>query len=222
MTDMKEFVERSQKLGVKVVLWYAVPFVGKNASMAARFKDKSLRFTPTGLAAYTLDPRYPEVREYLIDIYRTALREWKLDGFKLDFIDRFVADEQTVLEASGGRDYASVNEAADRLDDRRHRRTEEDQSGRDAGVPPALHRAADPQIREHVPRQRQPECLSDQQGEEHRPAAARRDDRRARRHDHVARDRTGREGGAAVAEHSLHGAAGLREAARRSQRNISR
>ena len=115
MTDMKAFVERSQQLGVKVVLWYAVPFVGRNASMATRFKDKSLRFTPTGLAAYTLDPRYPEVREYLIDIYRTALREWKLDGLKLDFIDRFVADEQTVLEAVGGRDYASVNEGADRL-----------------------------------------------------------------------------------------------------------
>ena len=115
MTDMKAFVEKSQALGVKVMLWYAVPFVGRNASMAARFKDKSLRFTPTGLAAYTLDPRYPEVRQYLIDIYRTALRDWKLDGFKLDFIDRFVADEQTVLEAADGRDFASVNEAADRL-----------------------------------------------------------------------------------------------------------
>jgi len=115
MTDMKAFVEKSQALGVKVVLWYAVPFVGRNASMAARFKDKSLRFTPTGLAAYTLDPRYPEVRQYLIDIYRNAMRDWKLDGFKLDFIDRFVADEQTVLEAADGRDFASVNEAADRL-----------------------------------------------------------------------------------------------------------
>jgi alpha-galactosidase len=115
MADMKAFVEKSQALGVKVVLWYAVPFVGRNSSMAARFKDKSLRFTPTGLAAYTLDPRYPEVRQYLIDIYRNALRDWKLDGFKLDFIDRFVADEQTVLEAADGRDYASVNEAADRL-----------------------------------------------------------------------------------------------------------
>ena len=115
MTDMKAFVERSQALGVKVVLWYAVPFVGSKSSMAVRFKDKALRFTPTGLAAYTLDPRYPEVRQYLIDIYRTAMRDWKLDGFKLDFIDRFVADEQTVLEAGDGRDYASVNEAADRL-----------------------------------------------------------------------------------------------------------
>jgi alpha-galactosidase len=115
MTDMKAFVEQSQKLGVKVVLWYAVPFIGKNSSLVSRFRDKSLRFTPTGLAAYTLDPRYPDVREYLIDIYRAALRDWKLDGFKLDFIDRFVADEQTVLDATSGRDYASVNEGADRL-----------------------------------------------------------------------------------------------------------
>ena len=115
MPDMKEFVEKAQALGIKVVLWYAVPFVGKNSSLVNRFKDKSLRFAPTGLAAYTLDPRYPEVRQYLIDIYATALREWKLDGFKLDFIDRFVADDRTVLDASGGRDYASVNEAADRL-----------------------------------------------------------------------------------------------------------
>jgi alpha-galactosidase len=115
MPDMKEFVEKAQALGIKVVLWYAVPFVGRNSSLATRFKDKSLRFTPTGLAAYTLDPRYPEVRQYLIDIYTRALREWRLDGFKLDFIDRFVADDQTALDATGGRDYASVNEAADRL-----------------------------------------------------------------------------------------------------------
>jgi len=115
MPDMKEFVESAQKLGIKVVLWYAVPFVGKSSSMAAKFKDKSLRFSETGLAAYTLDPRYPEVRQYLVDIYTTALRAWNLDGFKLDFIDRFVADDQTVLDAGSGRDYASVNEAADRL-----------------------------------------------------------------------------------------------------------
>jgi alpha-galactosidase len=115
MPDMKEFVERCHRIGIKVVLWYAVPFVGKHSSLVPRFKDKSLRFSETGLAAYTLDPRYPEVRQYLIDTYVKAQRDWKLDGFKLDFIDRFVADDQTVLDASNGRDYASVNEAADRL-----------------------------------------------------------------------------------------------------------
>ena len=114
MPDMKGFVDESHKLGVKVMLWYAVPFMGKNAKAAARFKDKSLRFDER-LGAYVLDPRYPEVRQYLVDTYLRAIRDWGIDGFKLDFIERFVADEQTSLEATNGRDYASVNAAADRL-----------------------------------------------------------------------------------------------------------
>jgi len=114
MPDMKGFVDGCHKLGVKVLLWYAVPFVGKNSTVALRFKDKSLRFDER-LGAHVLDPRYPEVRQYLIDIYKTALVEWGLDGFKLDFIERFTADAATVLDATGGRDFASVNEATDKM-----------------------------------------------------------------------------------------------------------
>jgi alpha-galactosidase len=112
--DMKAFVDGCHALGVKVILWYAVPFVGKNAKVAARFKDKSLRYDER-LGAYVVDPRYPEVREYLTSVYRRAIREWGIDGFKLDFIERLVADDKTVLDATGGRDFASVNEAADRM-----------------------------------------------------------------------------------------------------------
>jgi alpha-galactosidase len=114
MPDMKAYVEATRRLGAKVLLWYAVPFVGKSSKAAERFKDKSLRFEER-LGAYVLDPRFREVREYLIDTYRRALRDWDVNGFKLDFIERFVADDQTVLEATGGRDFASVNEATDRL-----------------------------------------------------------------------------------------------------------
>jgi alpha-galactosidase len=114
MPDMKAFVDGCHALGVKVVLWYAVPFVGKNAKVAERFKDKSLRFDDR-LGAYVIDPRFPEVREYVVDTYRRAIRDWGLDGFKLDFIERFAADEKTVLEATGGRDFASVSAAADRM-----------------------------------------------------------------------------------------------------------
>ena len=114
MPDMKGFVDGCHRLGVKVVLWYAVPFVGKNAKVAPRFKEKSLRYEDR-LGAYVLDPRYPDVRQYLIDIYRKAIQDWGIDGFKLDFIERFVADETTALEAAGGRDFASVNEATDRM-----------------------------------------------------------------------------------------------------------
>jgi alpha-galactosidase len=112
--DMKGFVEACHKLGIKVMLWYAVPFMGKNAEVAAKWKTKTLRFEER-LGAYVLDPRFPDVRAYVIDIYRRAIRDWGIDGFKLDFIDRFVADDKTVFSASDGRDIASVNDATDRM-----------------------------------------------------------------------------------------------------------
>lgn len=114
MPEMKAFVDAAHRLGVNVVLWYAVPFVGKNADVVWRFKDKSLRYDDR-LGAYILDPRYPDVRQYLVDVYTRAIRDWDIDGFKLDFIERLVADDKTVLDATNGRDYASVNEAADRM-----------------------------------------------------------------------------------------------------------
>ncbi|HKH92539.1 MAG TPA: glycoside hydrolase family 36 protein [Gemmatimonadaceae bacterium] len=114
MPNMRAFVDSAHKLGVKVMLWYAVPFVGKNSKAAARFKDKALRFDER-LGTYVVDPRYPEVRRYLIDTYARAIRDWGIDGFKLDFIERFAADQTTVLTAENGRDYASVNEATDRM-----------------------------------------------------------------------------------------------------------
>jgi alpha-galactosidase len=112
--EMRGFVEAAHKLGVKTLLWYSVPFMGKNAKALPHFRDKTLRFFEEQ-GVYVLDPRFPEVREYLIGLYTKALRDWNLDGFKLDFMDNFTADENTVFDAAGGRDYASVNEATDRL-----------------------------------------------------------------------------------------------------------
>ena len=37
----------------------------------------------------TLDPRFPEVREYLVQTYERVIGEWGFDGVKLDFIDCF-------------------------------------------------------------------------------------------------------------------------------------
>jgi alpha-galactosidase len=112
--EMGAFVDGVHERGMKILLWYALPFVGENSAMFERFDGKFLRYWD-GQGAYVLDPRYPEVREFIVDTYRTAMRDWGLDGFKLDFIGRFVADEATVLTAEDGRDYASVNEATDRL-----------------------------------------------------------------------------------------------------------
>ena len=112
--DMKELVEKVHALDMKFVLWYAVPFVGEKSRAYEKMKGKFLSHWKSQ-GTYVLDPRYPEVREFIINTYVKALKEWNLDGFKLDFIGRFRADEKTELVAENGRDYASVNKATDKL-----------------------------------------------------------------------------------------------------------
>jgi alpha-galactosidase len=112
--DMKGFVDAVHELGMKFMLWYSVPLVGEESENYPRFRGKYLRHWQSQ-GAYVLDPRYPEVREFIIGTYLQAMEEWGLDGFKLDFIGMLAANDTTVLTAEGGRDYASVNEASDRL-----------------------------------------------------------------------------------------------------------
>lgn len=112
--DMKGFVDGVHNLDMKVLLWYSLPFVGEKADNYERFKGKYLRHWESQ-STYVLDPRYPEVREFVIGTYEKALKEWGLDGFKLDFLGWFKPTAETVLTAEDGRDFASVNEATDKL-----------------------------------------------------------------------------------------------------------
>lgn len=112
--EMKEFVKEVHNLGMKFILWYAVPFAGENSKAYEKMKGKFLRYW-NGQGTYVLDPRYPEVRQFIIKTYLDATKEWDLDGFKLDFIGRFTADDDTKFTMDNGRDYSSVNEATDVL-----------------------------------------------------------------------------------------------------------
>lgn len=114
LTNIEQFVKDIHALDMKALLWYSIPFVGEKADVAERFQGKYLSHSK-GLETYVLDPRYPEVRQYLIDHYVQAIDVWKWDGLKLDFIDQFRTNKDTVLEVADGRDYASVYEAVDRL-----------------------------------------------------------------------------------------------------------
>ena len=107
--DMKAFVDAVHETGMKFMLWYSVPFVGEYTDAWEHFKDKML-YCAAG-KTHVLDPRYPEVREYLISLYKNAVLDWGLDGFKLDFVDSFRQSE-TVRD---GMDYVSVYDAVDRL-----------------------------------------------------------------------------------------------------------
>jgi alpha-galactosidase len=114
--DFRSHVERVHALGMKYLLWFSVPFVGVHTKAYARFKDKFLDPDPTGKRQwFVLDPRFPEVREYLIGVYERCLNEFNLDGFKLDFVDCFSTHPATKDAFGDGRDYQSVPDAADRL-----------------------------------------------------------------------------------------------------------
>lgn len=112
--DMRRHVDTVHELGMKLILWYSVPFVGKYSQLWERFKNKILRYSE-GQGAGVLDPRYPDVREYIIGKYEQAVLAWDLDGFKLDFVDAFYASDSQSASETEGRDIHSIPEAVDRL-----------------------------------------------------------------------------------------------------------
>lgn len=112
ISNMREHVKRVHDIGMKYILWYSVPFVGYFSKNWERFKDKILYRVDRNFAG-VLDPRYPDVRKFLIGIYENALKEYDLDGFKLDFIDRFKMQNDT--EVKPGMDYQCIQEATECL-----------------------------------------------------------------------------------------------------------
>lgn len=104
---MQNFVKRVHETGLKFLLWFSVPYVGKYSKAFNQFQGKITNFN----GDYgCLDPRYPDVRAYLIGKYEKAVREWDLDGLKLDFIDHFALPKETDRMAPG-RDTESLEEA---------------------------------------------------------------------------------------------------------------
>lgn len=112
--NMKEFVSKVHNTGMKILFWYTVPFIGEKSKVFSHFKD--MLIDPINEREwYVLDPRFPDVREYIIGIYEKALLEWDLDGFKLDFVDEFVVTPFSGNINDPRRDYNSVSDAADKL-----------------------------------------------------------------------------------------------------------
>ena len=114
--DMQGHVKKVHEIGMKYMIWYSVPFVGFKSKAWERFSDKVL-YNIDYLGAGVLDPRYPEVREYLINIYESAVLNWNIDGLKLDFVDQFDLRGACTkaLEIDNRRDTESVQEAVDLL-----------------------------------------------------------------------------------------------------------
>lgn len=111
-SDFGALVKQIQDGGMKVGLWYSVPFCGQKSEAYQKFKGKFL--TEDHRWAPVFDPRYAEVREYLVQTYVEAVKNWNLDGLKLDFIDDFKSYPDTCFEKAG-KDFLSINKAVDML-----------------------------------------------------------------------------------------------------------
>ena len=116
--DMAAHVKKVHALGMKYMMWYGVPMMGIKAKNYGRFKGKYLWTSRGRWSDYAcLDPRFPEVRDYICSLYEKAVRDWDIDGLKLDFIDAFGfhGADPAVAEKYAGRDVKALPEAVDRL-----------------------------------------------------------------------------------------------------------
>lgn len=111
--DFPGHVKRVQEMGLKYIVWFSVPYIGKKSRIWESFQDKLLCYDGFQQAG-VLDLRYPEVREYLKRIYKRAVNEWKIDGLKLDFIDEFYLRKESPFFEEG-MDCADIQEALNRL-----------------------------------------------------------------------------------------------------------
>lgn len=110
MGNMKKLIEEIHKIGMKVMLWYSVPFMGIHSKNFDEFKSMLLDESGDKKTFFALDPRYKKVRVYLSTLYEKAIKEWDLDGLKLDFIDSFVLKGKS-LECDNNRDFESLEDA---------------------------------------------------------------------------------------------------------------
>lgn len=110
MGDMASLVKEIHGIGMKVILWYSVPFMGIHAEKFKEFEGMFLEGSGDDKTFFGLDPRYKKVREYLVGIYAKAVKDWNLDGLKLDFIDSFILKGKS-LQPDDKRDYQSLEDA---------------------------------------------------------------------------------------------------------------
>ena len=115
--DMAGHVRRVHGLGMKYMMWIALPYVGFGSKACVRFADKIL-YRDEAIGTACLDPRFPDVRGHLASTCERAMREWGLDGLKLDFIDQIEVRDRpdpAVADGFAGRDARTVAEGVELL-----------------------------------------------------------------------------------------------------------
>ena len=84
--DFKKFVDDVHSFGMKLMMWFPVPFAGFATEDYRRFKDK-MAFDIDWMRAGVYDVRYKELRDYIAGTYEKFVDDFGIDGLKLDFVD---------------------------------------------------------------------------------------------------------------------------------------
>lgn len=109
--DFKGFCDKVHSYGIKMLLWFAVPFVGYESPVYESFKSK-FAFDHPSFGAGVLDIRYPDIRAHIVEILLRFVRDYGIDGFKLDFIDAFNMDADHIPPFNDEMDVKTLDEAA--------------------------------------------------------------------------------------------------------------
>jgi alpha-galactosidase len=112
-TVIKDFIAKAKEKNMKVALWYSQPFLGAHKYVFEKFEGRYLQYVTSSQPI--MDIRYPEVRQYLTDIYKRVISEWEVDGIWFNFLDGYYPDEQIIVLEDHGRDFVSVRKALDSL-----------------------------------------------------------------------------------------------------------
>ena len=111
---MKLFKQKLLDMKLPLYLWYSIPFMGGNPVILKKYAGKYIRYrAPRQM--YVLDPRYPDVRQYLVSTYANFLSVWQFDGYWFDFLKGFYPKEGALIEQGAGRDFVSIELAVDTL-----------------------------------------------------------------------------------------------------------
>jgi len=111
---MNQFKQKCAEMGLPLYLWYSIPFMGGNPVVLKKFEGKYIRYrAPRQM--YVLDPRYADVRKYLVSTYANFLLSWQFDGYWFDFLKGFYPKEGAIIDQDKGRDFVSIELAVDTL-----------------------------------------------------------------------------------------------------------
>lgn len=112
--DFAAHVRRVQEMGLKYMVWFSVPWVGVQ-SKAYQTMKQYLMPGREGAKWFGFDPRFPEVREYLAGKYEAFVRDYNIDGLKMDFIGSIGGRLEDETGLKPGHDTVSIGAAVCKL-----------------------------------------------------------------------------------------------------------